>query len=70
MGTHLLIVGGFKSKRYSSDVHKLNKVWEAIGHIPSARQSSAAVSTADNRVIVIGGRNDKREFTNTIWIGS
>ena len=72
-GTHLLIVGGFKSKRYSSDVYKLNKVthsWEAIGHIPSARQSSAAVGMADNRVIVIGGRNDKREFTNTVWIGS
>ena len=76
-GTHLLIVGGFKEIgdefTCTSDVYKLNKVihsWEAIGHIPSARRSPAAVSTADNRVIVIGGRNDKREFTNTVWIGS
>ena len=76
-GTHLLIVGGVKKIRdkytYTSDVYKLNKVnhsWEAIGHIPSARRSSAAVSTADNRVIVIGGWNDKRKYTNTVWIGS
>ena len=45
-GTHLLIVGGFT---FTSDIHKLNTVshsWEAIRHIPSARDSSAAVSTA------------------------
>ena len=72
-GTHLLIVGGYKDYKYTSDIHKLNKVshsWEAIGHIPSARDRSAAVSTADNRVIVIGGMNDKNEATNTVWIGS
>ena len=76
-GTHLLIVGGGKmigdKNTHTSDVYKLNKFshsWEAIGHIPSARSLSAAVSTADNRVIVIGGRNDKGELTNTVWIGS
>ena len=76
-GTHLLIVGGVKKIgdkfTYTSDVYKLYKVshsWEAIGHIPSARNASAAVSTADNRVIVIGGWNDKGEFTNIVWIGS
>ena len=76
-GTHLLIVGGDKKIRdeykRTSNVYKLNKVshsWEAIGYIPSARDSLAAVSTADNRVIVIGGMNDKGERTNTVWIGS
>ena len=76
-GTHLLIVGGGKKighkYTHTSDVYKLNKVshsWEAIGHIPSARDAPAAVSTADNRVIVIGGMNDKGEGTNTVWIGS
>ena len=76
-GTHLLIVGGHKviADKFTrtSDVYKLNKVnhsWEAIGHIPSARNASAAVSTADNRVIVIGGVNDKGVATNTVWIGS
>ena len=77
--THLLIVGGGKKigdkYTHTSDVYKLNKVshsWEAIGHIPSARNASVAVSTADNRVIVIGGHNDKEEYiyTNTVWIGS
>ena len=40
-GTHLLIVGGYKNDKHTSDIHKLNKVshsWEAIGHIPSARR--------------------------------
>jgi len=76
-GTHLLIVGGVKKIGYvftrTSDIYKLNKVshsWEAIGHIPSTRSSPVAVSTADNRIIVIGGLNDKREHTNTVWIGS
>ena len=72
-GTHLLIVGGSKGLSYTSDIHKLNKVshrWEAIGHIQSARSRPGAVSTADNRVIVIGGENDKYEATNTVWIGS
>ena len=76
-GTHLLIVGGHNSTggkdTVTSDIHKLNKVshsWEAIGHIPSARYRPAAVSTADNRVIVIGGGNDKMEVINIVWIGS
>ena len=76
-GTHLLIVGGYRhtggKATFTSDIHKLNKVshsWEAIGQIQSVRCESAAVSTADNRVIVIGGVNDKYEDTNTVWIGS
>ena len=76
-GTHLLIIGGGKKTGdkhlRTSDVYKLNKVshsWEAIGHIPSARNVSAAVSTPDNKIIVIGGANDKAEYTNTVWIGS
>ena len=75
-GTHLLIVGGYKigvkDTTTTSDVYKLNKVsnsWEAIGHIPSARRAAAAVSTAD-KVIIIGGWNDKETITNSVWIGS
>ena len=76
-GTHLLIIGGGKmigdKYTHTSHVYKLNKIsysWEAIGHVPSARSLSAVVSTVDNRVIVIGGLNDKAKFTNTVWIGS
>ena len=73
---HLLIVGGYKIIEnvyiHTSEVYKLNKIdhsWEAIGHVPSARSSSAAVSTPDNRMIIIGGRN-RGQFTNTVWTGS
>ena len=72
-GTQLLIAGGRKGSIYTSNIHKFNKVshnWEVIGHIPSARSSTAVVNTADNRVIVIGGYNDKGEYINTVWIGS
>ena len=73
-GRHLLIVGGWKEGTgYTSDVYKLNKVshgWEAITNLPSARSEAAAVSTTDNRIIVIGGFNDKGLPTNTVWIGS
>ena len=75
--TYLLMVGGSKMTglahiRYSN-IYNLNKVshsWEAIGHIPSARNLSAAVNTVDNQVIVIGGLNDKNEVTNTVWIAT
>ena len=72
--THLLVIGGVKQKGRASiaDVYKLNKLshsWEAIGYIPSARNSSAAVSTADNRVIVVGGYT-KGWHSKTVWIGS
>jgi len=74
---HLLIVGGLKQMGgkpvLTSNIYKLNKIshsWEAIGRIPLARDASAAVSTIDNRVIVIGGLHDNAQFTNTVWIGS
>jgi len=76
-GTQILLVGGYKmiEDEYTatSNVYKLNKVsdkWEAIGHIPSARSGTAVVSTTDNRIIVIGGLNDKKEYINEVWIGS
>ena len=79
-GTHLLLVGGNKvigdERPRTSNVYKLNKVthsWKVIGHIPSARCSSAAVSTLDNRVIVIGGVTDDSNYkgliVNKVWIG-
>ena len=72
-GTHLLVLGGYKSYNYTSDIYKFNKAshsWEVIGQIPSAKSSLAAVSTDDNRIIVIGGRNDEGVITDTVWIGS
>ena len=57
--------------RTSDIIYMLNKVthsWEAIGHIPSARDSAAVVSTANNKVVVIGGRKNNGEATNTVWV--
>ena len=76
-GRHLLTVGGVKKTGsgyvYNSDINKFNKVshnWEVIGQIPSARSSPAAVSITDNKIVVVGGRDDKGHYTNTVWIGS
>ena len=75
--THLLIVGGINWGVYqdvcTTDICKLNKIsheWEVIGNIPSKTYSSVAVSTADNKIIVIGGWNNRRQVTNVVWIGS
>ena len=74
-GRHLLTVGGVKKtgRRYTSDINMFNKVshsWEAIGHIPSARSGPAVVSVADNKIVVVGGVDDKGYYANTVWIGS
>ena len=72
--THLLLIGGRNHGYVTySDVYKLNNArynWEIMGNIPSARDSLAAVSTTDNRIIVIGGWNQWEDITNSVWIGS
>ena len=76
--THLLLIGGRKKTGYNSyirtsDIYKLSKGshnWKVIGYIPSARGAPAAVSVGDNKIIVVGGRSDNGEVTNTVWIGS
>ena len=76
-GRHLLTVGGVKKTGsdyvLTSDINMFNKVshsWEAIGHIPSARYGPPVVSVADNKIVVVGGADDKHQYTNTVWIGS
>ena len=76
-GRHLLTVGGYKKEDSktgcSSDIYKFNKVtnsWEALGSVPDnlARKRSAAVSIANNKVIVMGGTDDKGLPTKTVLI--
>jgi len=71
-GRHLLIVGGFEND-VTRNIYVFNKVshrWQVIGQIPSARRESAVVSIANNKIVVIGGVDDKRQYANTVWIGS
>ena len=73
-----IAIGGVKKTAsgdvYTSDIHKFNKIshsWEVIGQIPSARGAAAAVNIiADNKIVVVGGFDDKDHYTNTVWIGS
>ena len=73
-GRYLLAVGGVKEGVCTSDIHMFNKIshsWEVIGQIPSAREAPAAVSVADNKIVVIGGYDGQCANTaNTVWIGS
>jgi len=75
-GGEILTVGGVKKTGTcyvrSCNIHIFNKVsrsWDITGQIPSARQALAAVSIADNKIILIGGKDDKDQHTNTVWIG-
>ena len=76
---HLLIIGGAREENNSfmrtSNIYKYNKIihsWEVIGQIPSARSRTAAVSIADNKIVVVGGSDDSQHvgYTTTVWIGS
>ena len=71
-GIDLLLIGGDTNGECASNLYQLNKVnhsWKPIGSIPSGRHSSAAAAMADNRIIVIGGQNDEKRCTDTVWIG-
>jgi len=72
-GRHLLTIGGVKGSVDTRDIYMFNKVshrWEVIGQIPSKKYGSAVVSIANNKIVVIGGWDDKGKSTNTVWIGS
>ena len=71
-GKHLLTVGGVKESVPTSNIHMFNEVnhsWEIIGEIPLQRYVLAAVSVADNKIVVVGGY-DGKQYTNTVWVGS
>ena len=77
LGRNIVAVGGRKKTAsyyvHASDIHMFNKVshsWDIIGQIPSAREAPAAVSLSNHKIIVVGGFDDKDQYTDTVWIGS
>ena len=72
-GRLFLIIGGIKKGIATRNICMFNKVshsWEVIGQIPSPRYGSAVVCVANNKIVVVGGKDDKRQSTNIVWIGS
>ena len=49
--------------------HPVDRTWIEVANMPAARLQSSAVSVADNRIVVIGGRSSTRGYINTVWIG-
>ena len=71
-GRHLLTIGGMKSIVTTRDIHMFNRVshsWEVIGQIPAERCGTAVVSVTDNKIVVVGGKDNEGQNTNTVWIG-
>ena len=65
----LLTIGG-KQESYTSEVCIFNPStgqWKHLANIPAARVGPA-VSVANN-ILVIGGVTNKKEYSNTVWIG-
>lgn len=70
----LLILGGSDKAavRVPEDIAVFNRTkgcWEAVGNIPSIRLAPAVVSVG-SRIALIGGQDDIKQATNTVWIGT
>ena len=76
-GAHLLVMGGSKKDddfnvMMTSSIyayHPVDRTWNVVASMPAPRLQSAAICVADNRMVVIGGRNKSRGYNNTVWIG-
>ena len=66
----LLTVGGWQQSR-TSEVCIFNPStgqWKNLTNIPAARNGPAGVGVANN-ILIIGGKTNKAENSNTVWIG-
>ena len=73
---HLLVMGGGKKEGTNVTVtssiyayHPVSRSWNVVASMPAPRLQSSAICAADNRIVVIGGRNSTRGCSNTVWIG-
>ena len=75
-GAHLLVMGGGRKDEDNVTVtssiyayHPVDHAWNMVASLPAPRLQSSAICVADNRIVVMGGRNSTRGYINTIWIG-
>ena len=67
----LLTVGGWRQQSRTSEVCIFNPStgqWKHLTNIPAARNGPAGVGVAKN-ILVIEGKTNKAEKSNTVWIG-
>ena len=75
-GRQVLVTGGAKLEDSgvsisTSDIHMFNKIsdrWEVIGQIPFERRAPAVVGLPNNKIVVIGGLNNKDKVTDDVWV--
>ena len=72
----LLIIGGYKQSDVNiktDNIYILNPStgnWRQLLNIPAPR-SSVAVVTVNNKIVIIGGgTNQNREYSDTVWVGT
>ena len=56
----------------TSDIHMFNKIsdkWDVIGQMPFERRAPAVVGLPSNKIVVIGGLNNKDQVTDGVWVG-
>ena len=69
--TYISTLGGREVNDPTSDIVLLNRngCSEVTGCIPSARIAPAVVRVSNN-IVLIGGQDGSKRFTNTVWIGT
>ena len=71
----LLTVGGRHPSDRTSQTTKVcafdpsTGLWKQIANIPAARSLPSVVGVDDNKIIVLGGFTQQREYSNSAWFG-
>ena len=72
---NLLAIGGYSNKTPSPSVHiflSLTNSWVRVttGELPVPRYDCTAVQLSSNQLLVVGGRDDQKKRTKTVFLGS
>ena len=64
-----LPAGGSNKSNEVSAFNPSTGSWRQVTNIPVARSFPAVVSVAGNKVIVLGGVTQQRNYSNDVWVG-